>query len=151
MRREQAGITRSQEGIDGITWNILGQIYVPKSVTDESFSWHATFPAGTFVPPHSHPTQDEYLYILEGRLDFWLNGQDTYATAGDTVRLPMGEPHGIFNKSGETVKCLFWVAPTRRLFDLFQGIHGMPEQNPEEVVKLSAQHEVIFLPPPPGS
>ncbi len=25
-------------------------------------------PADSFVPPHIHPTQDEYVYILEGEL-----------------------------------------------------------------------------------
>ena len=41
---EITGITRANEGIQGISWNILGQTYVPKSRTDHSFSWHATFP-----------------------------------------------------------------------------------------------------------
>ena len=84
MKSEIAGITRANEGIQGISWNILGQTYVPKSRTEHSFSWHATFPPGTFVPPHIHPDQDEYLYILEGRLDFFLDGAEEYATAGDT-------------------------------------------------------------------
>ena len=66
MRTETAGITRANDGLDGIKWNILGQIYVPKHVTEHSFSWHATFPAETFVPPHIHPTQDEYILMLEG-------------------------------------------------------------------------------------
>jgi quercetin dioxygenase-like cupin family protein len=148
MRPETAGITRANEGLDGITWNILGQTYVPKSLTAESFSWHATFPPGSFVPPHVHPTQDEYLYILEGRLDFVLGGEETAATPGDLVRLPKGEPHGIFNKSDAVAKCLFWVAPTGKLPDLFRGIDAMPEQKPEEVVALSARHDVEFLPPP---
>ncbi len=149
-RTEIAGITRANEGIQGITWNILGQTYVPKSLTDNSFSWHATFPPGTFVPPHIHPDQDEYLYILEGRLDFMLDGADEYATPGDTVRLPMGKPHGIFNKSQQAAKTLFWVSPTRRLYELFWAIHNMRQQNPEEVVKLAAEHNIHFLPPPPG-
>jgi quercetin dioxygenase-like cupin family protein len=148
MKTETAGITRANEGLDGIVWNILGQTYVPKNLTEQAFSWHATFPAGTFVPPHSHPTQDEYIYMLEGQLDFWLNGQEAKATPGDLVRLPMGEPHGIFNKSDATVKCLFWVSPTRKLYDLFWGIHNMKEQDPAAVVALSAAHEVHFLPPP---
>jgi len=148
MRPETAGITRANEGLDGVTWNILGQTYVPKSLTEHSFSWHATFPPGTFVPPHVHPTQDEYLYILEGRLDFVLGGEETAATPGDLVRLPKGEPHGIFNKSDAVAKCLFWVAPTGKLPDLFRGIHAMTEQKPEEVVALSARHDVEFLPPP---
>ena len=41
--------------VDGITWNILGQIYLPKQLTEDSFAWHAEFPPDTFVPPHIHP------------------------------------------------------------------------------------------------
>lgn len=41
---EVADITRSQAGLDGVSWNVLGQVYVPKQVTEESFAWHATFP-----------------------------------------------------------------------------------------------------------
>ena len=76
MDAMMAGITGASEGVRGISWNILGQTYVPKSVSEHSFSWHATFPPETFVPPHIHPDQDEYLYILEGQLDFFLGDQE---------------------------------------------------------------------------
>lgn len=142
------GVTPAGTGIDGITWNILGQTYVPKQVSEHSMSWHATFPPGTFVPPHIHPTQDEFIYMLEGRIDLMLDHKDYVALPGDLIRLPMGLPHGIYNKSDAPVKCLFWVSPTRRLYDLFWGIHNMAEQTPAEVVALSAKHEVDFLPPP---
>jgi quercetin dioxygenase-like cupin family protein len=148
MKSEITGITRANEGIQGISWNILGQTYVPKSYAENSFSWHATLPPGTFVPPHIHPDQDEYLYMLEGKLDFVLGNSEAQATAGDLIRLGMGVPHGIFNKSEQPVKCVFWVTPTRKLYDLFWAIHSMKEQKPEEVVALSARHEVMFLPPP---
>ena len=87
MKTEIVGITRANEGMQGISWNILGQTYVPKHCSEHSFSWHATFPPDTFVPPHIHPDQDEYLYILEGKLDFMLAGADTSATPGDLVRI----------------------------------------------------------------
>ena len=45
-----AGITKAGEGIEGISWNILGQTYVPKQLCETSFSWHATLPPGTMVP-----------------------------------------------------------------------------------------------------
>jgi hypothetical protein len=61
MQAMSAGVTRAGTGVDGIVWNILGQTYVPKQVSENSFSWHATFPPGTFVPPHIHPTQDEFI------------------------------------------------------------------------------------------
>lgn len=144
----RAGVTKTTEGIDGISWNILGQTYVPKHLSETSLSWHATLPKGTFVPPHVHPTQDEFIYVLDGRFDLILDGSDTYAEPGDLIRLPMGIPHGIFNKTDTTIKCLFWVAPSGRLFDLFWALHNLgPEPNPAEVVALSAQHEVDFLPP----
>ena len=142
------GVTKAGQGIEGISWNILGQIYVPKQVSEASFSWHATFPPGTFVPPHIHPTQDEFVYMLEGRLDVVLDGRESFAEAGDLVRLPMGVPHGLFNKSDRVIKCFFWVAPTRKLYDLFWGIHSMSDPNPAAVVALAAKHEVDFLPPP---
>jgi hypothetical protein len=33
-----AGITKAGVGIDGIVWNILGQTYVPKHVSEASFA-----------------------------------------------------------------------------------------------------------------
>jgi branched-chain amino acid transport system ATP-binding protein len=142
------GITKAGEGIDNISWSILGQTYVPKTVSESAFAWHATFPPETFVPPHIHPTQDEFIYMFEGQLELMLDGRTNFANPGDLVRMPMGLPHAIFNKSGRIVKCMFWVAPTRRLYDLFWAIHNMAEQTPAEVVALAAKHEVDFLPPP---
>ncbi len=141
-----AGVTPASEGIDGIEWNILGQTYVPKHLCESSFSWHATFPDGTFVPPHIHPDQDEFIYVLEGRFELFLDGADASADAGDLIRLPRGQAHGIFNKSGHDVKCVFWVSPARQLWDLFTKINNVPD--PAEVVRLASEHNIHFLPPP---
>ena len=144
-----AGVTKANEGLDQISWNILGQTYVPKQLSENAFSWHAIMPVGTFVPPHIHPKQDEFLYILEGQFDLILNGVETFAEPGDLVRLPMGIPHGIFNKTNTAIKCLFWVTPSRKLYDLFWALHNLgPEANPADVVATSAQFEIDFLPPP---
>ena len=141
-----AGVTKSGAGYDGIVWNILGQTYTLKQHSKDSMAWHAILPPGTFVPPHTHPTQDEFVYVLEGVLDLLLNGDKTSASAGDVIRMPMGIPHGIFNNSDGTVKCFFWVAPTQALRDLFERIHNVGD--PAEVVRIAAEHEVNFLPPP---
>jgi quercetin dioxygenase-like cupin family protein len=144
-----AGVTKAGEGLEGIRWNILGQTYVPKQLTAASFSWHATFPPGTFVPPHIHPTQDEFIYMFEGRLSLDLDGTEGAAEPGDLVRLPRGIPHGLFNRGEADVKCLFWVTPAARLYDLFWAIHNLgPTADPAEIVAVSARHEVDFLPPP---
>ena len=141
-----AGVTQQGSSVDGIAWNILGQTYKPLHVTESSFSWHALLPPGTFVPPHIHPTQDEFIYIFEGRFDLVLDGQQASASAGDLIRLPHGIPHGLFNHSQANITCLFWVSPARKLWDLFQAIDNVPD--PAEVVRLASLHEVNFLPPP---
>lgn len=71
------------------------------------------------------------------------------ARPGDLVRLPMGKPHGLFNRSGGTIVCLFWVTPTAKLHDLFVAIDALGDaQTPEAVVALAGEHELEFLPPP---
>lgn len=141
-----AGITRANVAESETVWNILGQIYTLKQVSVNSMAWHAEFPAGTFVPPHVHPTQDEFVYVLSGQYTLLLDGKELHANAGDLVKMPMGIPHGIFNNTDEAATSLFWVAPTRSLEELFKRIHGVPD--PVEVVRIAAEHEVDFLPPP---
>ena len=145
MQPMSPGITKAGTGIDGIVWNILGQTYVPKQVSETSMSWHATFPPGTFVPPHIHPTQDEFILVQEGTLDLKLDGQWVKAHAGDLVRMPRGIPHGYFNKSDKPCRALFWVSPMQKLEALFEQLHNLTD--PAEVVRISALHEVDFLPP----
>jgi 5-methylphenazine-1-carboxylate 1-monooxygenase len=141
-------VIAAEDTLDGIEWSILGQTYRPKQLSDRSFAWHATLPPDTFVPPHIHPTQDEYVFIIDGELTLVAGDDESKARNGDLVRLPMGQPHGLFNRSGATLTCLFWVTPTGKLYDLFAGIDAMSEQTPDAVVALSAEHGVNFLPPP---
>jgi len=137
MTRETPDITRAHTSLDGVSWNILGQVYTPKQVTDDSFAWHATFPEETFVPPHMHPHQDEYIYVLDG--------EKTSAATGDLVRMPRGIPHAFFNNSGKPVTALFWAAPAGKLVELYQRIHNMA--SPAEVVKVAREYDVVFFPP----
>lgn len=143
------GVTKANEGINGQSWNVVGQTYVPKLLSTDAFVWDATLPADTFVPPHIHPTQDEWIVVLEGNLEIEFLGDVHKAGPGDTVRMPKGEAHGIFNRSGAEAKCVFGVAPARKLYDLFVQLDGVTD--PAELVRLSALHEVDFLPPPDGA
>lgn len=139
------GITKSGTGYSGKTWNILGQVYFPKALCESTFAFETNSDPGQFVPVHVHPTQDEFILVQEGVLSLKLDGVWTEAHAGDLVRMPRGIPHGYFNKSDKPAKALFWVSPTRKLEALFNAIHNVAD--PAEVVRLSALHEVDFLPP----
>ena len=127
MSAMTGGVTKAGTGIDGISWNILGQTYVPKQVSENSFSWHATFPPGTFVPPHIHPIQDEFIYMLEGRMDLVHEGHEFVATAGDLIRLPMNSPHGLFNKIRPGDQVLFLGGPDAQALRFVLG-HSQHER-----------------------
>jgi len=143
------GITPSTDGLDGVAWNVVGHTYTPKLLSESAFLWHAVIPADTFVPPHIHPLQDEWIYMLEGELEIEFGEEKHVAGPGDMVRMPMGVAHGVYNRSGAEAKCVFGVAPSRKLYDLFCALDGVTD--PAELVRLSALHEVDFLPPPPDA
>lgn len=145
MAALEKGITVNGTGYGGKTWNILGQVYFPKAVTDSTFAFETNSEPGQFVPVHVHPTQDEFILVQEGVLDLKLDGVWVQAKAGDLVRMPRGIPHGYFNKSDKPARALFWVSPMQKLEALFTKLDNLTD--PEEVVRISAQHEVNFLPP----
>jgi mannose-6-phosphate isomerase-like protein (cupin superfamily) len=145
MTELKKGITETGTGYAGKTWNILGQVYFPKAVCDSTFAFETNSEPGQFVPVHIHPTQDEFILVQEGVLDLKLDGEWVKAKAGDLVRMPRGIPHGYFNKSDKPARALFWVSPARMLEELFGKLDNLSD--PEEVVRISARHEVNFLPP----
>ena len=93
------GITRADDAYDGHVWNVLGHRYLSKAQSASMFAWLSLDPAGTGVPPHIHPTQDEFIYVLEGTYTLYLDGEWTTAGPGDLVRMPRGIPHAYYNRS----------------------------------------------------
>jgi len=139
------GITPAGQSQTSTVWNILGHTYYEKSNCASSFSFETFDPPGTFVPPHIHPTQDEFIYMLEGTFDLYLDGKWVKAGPGDLVKMPKGLPHGYYNRTDQPTRAFFWVSPARQLKELFDQLHNLTD--PEEVVRHSAAHEVEFLPP----
>ena len=142
MPELDGGVTRDGAGTE---LNILGQTYYIKAWCESTFAFETNSGPGQHVPVHIHPTQDEFILVQEGTLDLKLDGVWTKAHAGDLVRMPRGVPHGYFNKSDAPARALFWVSPAGRLKELFEALHDMTDV--EAVVKISAEHDVDFLPP----
>ncbi len=145
MKDLEQGITGNGIGYKETTWNILGQTYFPKAICETTFAFETNSNPGDFVPVHVHPTQDEFILVQDGELDLKLDGVWTKAYAGDVVRMPKGIPHGYFNKSDKPCRALFWVSPMGKLKDLFVALDNLTDV--EQVVKISADHDVDFLPP----
>jgi hypothetical protein len=112
-----------------VVWSILGHTYWLKADSKDCFIFETLDPPGTFVPPHIHPTQDEW----------------TKANVGDLVRMPRGLPHGYYNRQDKPARALFSVSPAPRLRELVDQLYNLAD--PVEVVRRSKICEVDFLPP----
>jgi quercetin dioxygenase-like cupin family protein len=137
------GVIVRGDSFDGRKWTILGQPYRPLHLTPSALIMHAEFGPGSFVPTHVHDTQDEVLHILEGVLEFELEGRTIKAGVGDTVSLPMGIAHSLHNRSDALTRALVVVSPTGRMYDYMIAISGLSD--PAEVVRLGAEHEIRFV------
>jgi hypothetical protein len=73
---------------DGAEWHVLGHTYWNRAWCESAFAFETLDPPGTFVPPHIHPTQDEFIHVLEGELEVELDGQRHKATAGSATSTP---------------------------------------------------------------
>jgi quercetin dioxygenase-like cupin family protein len=58
-------------------------------------------PRGHGSPLHVHRNEDEWFYVLDGELTFWVGGETIVATSGAFVYGPRGVPHTFMVSSDE--------------------------------------------------
>jgi uncharacterized cupin superfamily protein len=56
-------------------------------------------PGGSPPPLHLHPAQDEEFEVLTGGLIAVIDGGTRNLASGDTLRIPRGSPHRMWNPS----------------------------------------------------
>ena len=136
-----AGISPPQ---DGDEWRILGHTYWLRSWSESCFVFETCDPPGSGIPAHVHPDQDELVYVVEGDVEFELDGIRHRAVAGDLARLSRGIPHGYFNVGEAAARMIFVVTPAGHLKELFDALHDL--QDLDVVYARSRAHGVEFLP-----
>lgn len=91
-------------------------------------------PRGAHTPLHVHRREDEWYYVLEGVLTFWVEGQVIEAPGGSFVYGPRDIPH-TFEVSSDEARFLVVVEPAG--FEAFVRAVGEPARS-------------LTLPPPPS-
>ena len=85
-------------------------------------------PRGSGSPLHVHSREDEWFYVIEGELTFWVGGETIVAPAGSFVFGPKGIPH-TFLVSSEEARFLLVAEPAG--FEEFMRAVGEPAQRLE--------------------
>jgi quercetin dioxygenase-like cupin family protein len=61
---------------------------------------------------HLHRQHAETFYVLEGNVDFYIDGDWMTATPGSTVHIPPGIPHAVALPGGQTGRMLMIFQPS---------------------------------------
>ncbi|HEU5214878.1 MAG TPA: cupin domain-containing protein [Gaiellaceae bacterium] len=72
---------------------------------------HTLPPRGLGAPLHTHANEDEYSYVLEGRLGAQLGDDVVEAGPGQLVRKPRGQAHTFWNAGDEPLRFLELISP----------------------------------------
>ena len=93
-------------------------------------------------PLHYHSREDEYSYVLEGRLGALLGDQEVVAEAGDLVFKPRGQWHTFWNPGDTTTRILELISPGG-FEDLFRELGALgDEPDPATLSALDARYGV---------
>jgi mannose-6-phosphate isomerase-like protein (cupin superfamily) len=79
-------------------------------------------PRGKSPPAHYHPSQDEHFEVLEGTLTARVEGQKRELGPGDTLDIPRGTTHQMWNAGDEDARALWQTRPALRTEQWFRGI-----------------------------
>ena len=72
---------------------------------------HQLAPRRLGAPMHTHTNEDEYSFILQGRVGVQIGDEVLEAGMGDLVLKPRGVPHTIWNAGDEEVRLLELISP----------------------------------------
>ena len=109
-------------------------------------------PAGMGPPPHRHDWDEAY-YILDGEIDFLIDGKAVHSGAGDFNCLPRGTVHGFKGASSSPARVLIFAAPAHgsEFFEeLSREIRSLPEDS-ARIPEIGQRHGVEFVPEPVSS
>jgi quercetin dioxygenase-like cupin family protein len=72
---------------------------------------HVIGPRELAAPVHTHQREDEYSYVIEGRLGAQVGDAEIEAGPGELVAKPRGIPHAFWNAGDEPCRILELISP----------------------------------------
>lgn len=91
-------------------------------------------PLGMGPPPHRHPWDEAY-YVLEGEVEFEIDGQQLKIGAGDFTRLPANTVHAFKGVSPAGARVLIFAAPGHSS-EFFEELNSEVRNLPEDLGKV---------------
>jgi mannose-6-phosphate isomerase-like protein (cupin superfamily) len=120
----------------------------PEAAGRFSLVEHPMSPRALAAPLHRHTHEDEYSFVLEGRMGALLGDDLVEAGPGDLVHKPRGQWHTFWNAGDEPCRILEIISPAgfERFFAELDAMGGGIAADPEAVAALSQRYGLEMQP-----
>jgi mannose-6-phosphate isomerase-like protein (cupin superfamily) len=109
---------------------------------------HPMSPRALAAPVHRHAREDEYSFVLEGRMGALLGDDVVEAGPGDLVHKPRNQWHTFWNAGDEPCRILEIISPAgfERFFAELDAMGGGTGAGEEAVAELSQRYGLEMRP-----
>jgi mannose-6-phosphate isomerase-like protein (cupin superfamily) len=139
-----------KDGKAGTLGTIGVRFMIDGPESDERFSLveHPMPPRALAAPLHRHTREDEYSYVLEGRMGALLGDDVVEAGPGDLVFKPRDQWHTFWNAGDEPARILEIISPAgfERFFEELIDAGGVQQIDPDAFAELRARYGLDMQP-----
>jgi quercetin dioxygenase-like cupin family protein len=104
---------------------------------------HPIPPRALAAPLHRHSREDEYSFVLEGRIGALLGDDVVHGGPGDLISKPRGQWHTFWNDGDEPARILEFISPAgfERYFEEMVDLLEQPgPPDPSALAAVAARH-----------
>ena len=145
MQVTTAKVLGPQDGKAGFLGSIGVRFMIDAEEAGGGFSLvdHTMSPRALAAPLHRHNREDEYSYVLEGRVGALLGDDTLVGGPGDLIFKPRKQWHTFWNAGDEPARLLEIISPGgfERFFEELVDMGGVAAAEPETLADLCARFE----------
>ena len=150
MEATKAKVVGPLDGKAGFLGSIGVRFIIDGDEAGERFSLveHPMSPRALAAPLHRHVREDEYSFVLEGRVGALLGDEVVEGGPGDLIFKPRNQWHTFWNAGDEPARILEIISPAgfERFFAELVDLGGVAQADPEMLGELCARYELEMNP-----
>jgi quercetin dioxygenase-like cupin family protein len=140
----QAKVVGRADGKAGFLGSIGVRFMLDGPEAEERFSLveHPMSPRALAAPLHRHTREDEYSFVIEGKVGALLGGEVLIGEPGDLIFKPRNQWHTFWNAGDEPARILEIISPAgfERYFEELVDLGGVTQASPELLGELCARY-----------
>lgn len=147
---QAAKVVGPNDGRSGFLGSIGVRFIIDGGETGRGFSMveHPMSPRALAAPLHRHAREDEYSYILQGRVGAMLGDEVLVGGPGDLIHKPRNQWHTFWNAGDEPARILEIISPAgfEGFFAALVDLGGVMQAAPQALAELCAQYQLEMNP-----